>query len=61
MCPCKANKGGTMSQSDLMKYGIAAGILFAGYKFGGKMGAAAAVAVGAVIVAKRVPYLNQVI
>lgn len=50
-----------MSQSDLMKYGIAAGILFAGYKFGGKMGAAAAVAVGAVIVAKRVPYLNQVI
>ncbi len=50
-----------MSQSDLMKYGIAAGLLFAAYKFGGPQGKVAAVAVGAVVIAKRVPYLNAVV
>lgn len=50
-----------MTQADLMKYGIAAGILFAGYKFGPAMVKAGAVAVGAVIVAKRLPYLSSVV
>jgi hypothetical protein len=60
MCACNGGSS-EMTQGDLMKYGIAAGILFAAYKFGGKMGAAAAVAVGAVVVAKQVPYLKQVV
>lgn len=50
-----------MSQAEMMKYGIAAAILFAGYKFGPSVVKAASVAVGAVIVAKRVPYLNAVV
>lgn len=50
-----------MSQADLMKFGIAAGALFAAYKFGGAMGKAAAVAIGAVAVARRVPYVKEVL
>lgn len=49
-----------MNQSDLMKYAIAGGILFAGYKYGNGMVKAASVAVAAVIVAKRVPYVSEV-
>lgn len=60
MCNCSTNQEENMNQSDLMKYGIAAGILFAGYKYGNGMVKAASVAVAAVIVAKRVPYINQV-
>lgn len=44
-----------------MKYGVAAGILFAAYKFGPGQAKIAAVAVAGVIVAKRVPYLNAVV
>ncbi|WP_156648738.1 hypothetical protein [Massilia sp. Leaf139] len=50
-----------MSQADMMKYGIAAVALIGAYKFGGKYGAAAAIAIGAVAVAKRVPYVKEVL
>lgn len=62
MCACsQTNKGKTMSQADMMKYGIAAVALIGAYKFGGKYGAAAAIAIGAVAVAKRVPYVKEVL
>jgi len=62
MCSCsKTTKDKTVSQSEMMKYGLAAAALFGAYKFGGKYGAAAAVAVGAVAVAKRVPYVKEVL
>lgn len=50
-----------MTQAEMMKYGIAAAALFAAYKFGGKYGAAAAVAIGAVAVAKKLPYVKEVV
>ncbi len=50
-----------MTQADMMKYGIAAAILFAAYKYGNGMSKAASVAVAATIVAKRIPYLNEVL
>lgn len=50
-----------MTQAELMKYGIAAGILFAAYKFGPSQAKVGAVAIASVIVAKRVPYLNSVV
>jgi hypothetical protein len=60
MCACNGGSS-EMTQGDVMKYVIAGGILFAAYKFGGKMGAGAAIAVGAVALAKQVPYLKQVV
>ncbi len=50
-----------MSQADLMKLGIAGAILFAAYKYGNGMVKAGAVAVAAGIVAKRVPYVKDVL
>lgn len=50
-----------MNQADLMKLGIAAGILFAAYKYGNGMVKAGALAVAAGIVAKRVPYVKDVL
>lgn len=50
-----------MDQATLMKYGIAAAILFVGYKYGNGMVKAGSVAVAALVVAKRTPYLNQVV
>lgn len=50
-----------MSQAEMMKYGIAAAILFAGYKYGGAMGKAATVAIAAVAVAGRTPYVKEVL
>lgn len=48
-----------MTQVELTKLGIALGICYAAYKFvGNPMVKGAAVAVGAVIVAKKVPYLS---
>jgi len=62
MCACsQSNKGNQLSQADMMKYGIAAAALFAAYKFGGKYGAAAAISIGAIAVAKRVPYVKEVL
>lgn len=50
-----------MNQSDLMRYGIAAGALFAAYKFGPGWAKAGALAVAAVAVAKRAPYIREVL
>ncbi len=50
-----------MTQSDMMKLGIAGAILFAAYKYGNGMVKAGALAVAAGIVAKRVPYVNDVL
>lgn len=50
-----------MSQSDLMKLAIAGGILFAAYKYGNGLVKAGAVAVAAGVVAKRVPYVKDVL
>jgi hypothetical protein len=62
MCSCsKTTKDETVSKTEMIKYGAAAAALFAAYKFGGKYGAAAAIAVGAVAVAKRVPYVKDVL
>ncbi|PJJ17813.1 hypothetical protein CLU90_0993 [Janthinobacterium sp. 67] len=48
-----------MTQDDLKTLGIALGICYAAYKFvGNPMVKGAAVAVGAVVVAKKVPYLS---
>lgn len=49
-----------MTQSDLLKLAIAGGILFAAYKYGNGIVKAGAVAVAAGIVAKRVPYVKDV-
>ncbi len=50
-----------MNQSDLMKLAIAGGILFGAYKYGNAMVKAGALAVAAGIVAKRVPYVKDVL
>jgi len=50
-----------MSQSDLTKLATAGGILFAAYKFGPGWAKAGALAVAAGIVAKRVPYVKDVL
>lgn len=50
-----------MTSSDMTKLAIAGGILFAAYKFGPPMVKAGAVAVAAGVIAKRVPYLNEVL
>jgi hypothetical protein len=62
MCNCTKDNGKmNLTQADLMKYGIAAGVLFAAYKFGPAVVKGGAIAVAAVAVAKNVPYLNQVV
>lgn len=50
-----------MNQADLMKYGIAAAILGCAYKFGPAAVKGAAIAIAAVAVAKRLPYVNAVL
>lgn len=50
-----------MSQTDLTKLAIAGGILFAAYKYGNAMVKGGAIAVAAGIVAKRVPYVRDVL
>lgn len=50
-----------MNQADMMKLGIAGGLLFAAYKFGPPMVKAGALAVAAGVVAKRVPYIKDVL
>lgn len=47
--------------ADMTKLAIAGAILFAGYKWGNGLVKAGAVAVAATVVAKRIPYLNEVI
>lgn len=50
-----------MDTKDLTKLAIAGGILFAVYKFAPAWGKAGALAVAAGIVAKRVPYVKDVL
>lgn len=50
-----------MNASDITKLAIAAGILFAAYKFGPPVVKGGAVALAALVVGKRVPYLNEVL
>lgn len=49
-----------MTQADITKLAIAGGILFAAYKWGTPMIKAGALAVAAGVVAKRVPYVKDV-
>lgn len=50
-----------MTQADLTKLAIAGGILFVAYRYGNGMVKAGALAVAAGIVAKRVPYVKDVL
>lgn len=50
-----------MNQNDLMKLAVAGGILFAAYKYGNGIVKAGAVAVVAGMVAKRTPYVKDVL
>lgn len=50
-----------MTQADLTKLAIAGAILFGAYKYGNGMVKAGALAVAAGIVAKRVPYVKEVL
>jgi hypothetical protein len=49
-----------MNQEDVKKLAIAGALLFAAYKFGPAPIKAGALAIGAVIVAKRVPFVRDV-
>ncbi|QXZ10958.1 hypothetical protein KUF54_07125 [Comamonas sp. Y33R10-2] len=49
-----------MTSADMTKLAIAGGILFAAYKWGNGLMKAGAVAVAAGVVAKRVPYVKDV-
>lgn len=59
MCNCTENP--EMNQADLMKLAAAGGILFAAYKYGNAMVKGGAVAIAATIVAKRIPYVKDVL
>jgi hypothetical protein len=59
MCNCSTEEN--MTQSDMMKLAIAGGILFAAYKYGNGLMKAGAVAVAAGVIAKRVPYVKDVL
>lgn len=51
-----------MSQAEMMKYGIAAAVLFAAYKFAPNAQVkTGVVAVGAVALASRLPYVKEVL
>lgn len=50
-----------MSQEQMMSIAIAGGLVFAAWKFGSGVVKAGAVAVGAVVVAKQIPYINRVL
>jgi hypothetical protein len=50
-----------MTQADIMKFAIAGGILWAAYKYGNAMVKGGAIAVAAGVVAKRVPYVKDVL
>lgn len=50
-----------MTQADMTKLAIAGAVLFAGYKYGNGMVKAGCVAVAAGVIAKRVPYVKDVL
>lgn len=59
MCTCQGNN--QMTSDDLKKLAFAGAILFAAYKFGPGWAKAGALAVAAGVVAKRVPYVKEVL
>jgi hypothetical protein len=60
MCNCNQTPE-TMNTEDLKKLAIAGALLFGAYKFGPGWAKAGALAVAAGIVAKRVPYVKDVL
>lgn len=50
-----------MDSNQMTQLALAAGVLFAAYKFGGSYGKAGAISVAAMIVAKRLPYVQNVV
>jgi hypothetical protein len=50
-----------MTQAEMMKFAIAGGVLFAAYKYGNGMVKAGALAVAAGVIAKRIPYVQDVL
>lgn len=50
-----------MTQAEMMKLGIAGAILFVGYKFGPNFVKAGCLAIGAVAIGKRLPYVGAVL
>lgn len=61
MCKCNSTNTDTMNTEDLKKLAIAGAILFGAYKFGPTWAKAGAMAIAAGIVAKRVPYVKDVL
>lgn len=60
MCNCETTSE-TMNTEDMKKLAIAGALLFGAYKFGPGWAKAGALAVAAGIVAKRVPYVKDVL
>jgi hypothetical protein len=50
-----------MNTQNLMPYAVAGALIFAAWKFGSGIVKPAALAVGAVAVAKHIPYVNNVL
>jgi hypothetical protein len=59
MCNCQKTEGVSMTSAEMTKIAIAGGILFAAYKWGNGMVKAGAIAVAAVAIGKRVPYVQD--
>ena len=59
MCNC-STRDNKMTSAEMTKIAIAGGILFAAYKYGNGLIKAGAVAVAAGVIAKRVPYVKDV-
>lgn len=53
--------GAMMTQAEMMKLGMAAAVLFAGYKWGSAEVRTGAVALAAVIAGKRLPVVKDVL
>lgn len=61
MCNCSNKEPEKMTQADMMKFAIAGGVLFAAYRYGNGMVKAGALAVAAGVIAKRIPYVQDVL
>ena len=57
---CNCSQGKQMTSAEMTKIAIAGGILFAAYKYGNGLIKAGAVAVAAGMIARRVPYVKDV-
>jgi hypothetical protein len=61
MCACSQTGEKSMDMDKLKKLAIPAGLVFAAYKFGPASIKGAAVAIGAIMVAKQLPYVKDVL